>query len=219
MENLLERIDHSRLKPTVTEIDVIDAAKATMKYNFASLCVLPKHVPVAASVLPSSRLCAVIAFPLSGVDTDGKLYQIERAMSCGAGQFDVVVDIGAVKEGNFKRVDDELFRIRRETEGFTIKLILECCYLTDGEKRQLCEIAIENGWDYVKTSTGFGLYGAKLEDVKLLRECSKGRIGIKAAGGIRTVKDARMFIDAGADRIGTSSGEKIADEYLHSREV
>jgi deoxyribose-phosphate aldolase len=217
MENILAKIDHSRLKPTVTEIDVIESAKATMKYGFASLCVLPKHVYVASSILPSSKLCAVIGFPLSDVNTDGKLYEIENCLKNGAGEFDIVLDISAVKEGNFKKVDEELFKIRKETSGNVIKLILECCYLTDEEKRQACQIAIENGWDFVKTSTGFGKYGATKEDVELLKNCSKGRINIKAAGGIRTLSQARMFIEIGADRIGTSSGEEIAYEYMHSR--
>ncbi len=219
MNNVLRKIDHSRLKPVTTELDVIEAARATSKYRFATLCVLPKHVLVASSILPSTKICAVIGFPLSGVDTKGKLFEIENCRKEGAGEFDIVVDISAVKEGNFRKIDEELFKIRRETEGSIIKLILECCYLTEYEKKQVCEIAIENGWDFVKTSTGFGKHGATEEDVKLLMNCSKGMIKVKAAGGIRNLEQAKRFLKIGAERIGTSSGDKIADEYLHSGQV
>jgi len=160
-----------------------------------------------------------VAFPLSSVPSNLKLAEAVFSAEEGAGELDVVADIGAIKEGNWKKLEDELKEIRNALSDRIIKLIIECCYLTDDEKEIVCCLAVENGWDYVKTSTGYGTYGAKVEDVEFLLRCSDGKIKVKAAGGIRSLEAAERFLKAGADRIGTSSGVEIAKELLYGRQV
>ncbi|MEO2068049.1 MAG: deoxyribose-phosphate aldolase [Desulfurobacteriaceae bacterium] len=218
MENsILSKIDFSVLKSTTTERDVIHAAKDTIKFNFATLCVFPKHIRIAREILPSEKISTVISFPLSAIPLELKLKEVENSLKEGAGELDVVVDVSNVKEKKWKKVEEELKTIRSLSEGKVIKLILECCYLTDEEKKKLCQLAIENGWDYLKTSTGYGIRGATYEDVKVLLKCSNGRIKVKAAGGVRTYQKAKSYIDLGVQRIGTSSAKEIAYEVLHSR--
>jgi len=216
---ILSKIDYSVLKATVTPEKVLEAAEETKRYGFATLCVFPKHIQVAREILPAERVCTVIGFPLSAVPTGIKLKEVEFSIERGAGELDVVVDISAVKEGDWLKVEDELRKIREFSEGRILKLIFECCYLTEEEKRALCRLAVETGWDYLKTSTGYGSYGATTDDVELLVSCAKNKAKVKAAGGIRTLQDAKKFIELGADRIGTSSATRIAEEVLHSREI
>lgn len=214
-KKLLSKIDYSVLKATTTEEDVFRAAEMTKEFGFATLCVFPKHVRVARVVLPKERVCSVVAFPLSTVPSQLKVAEGLFAAEEGAGELDVVADISAVKEGNWKGVEEELLEIRNNLSDVVLKLIMECCYLTEEEKRTLCRLAIETGWDYVKTSTGYGAYGATVGDVELLKRCSGGKIGVKAAGGIKNLDLAKQFVEAGADRIGTSSAVEIAKELLH----
>ena len=216
-EEILSKIDHSILKPTSTEEDVIKGCEAVKSYGFATLCIFPKHIKIATSLLPSEKIATVIAFPLNSATFNSILFEIEQSITEGAKELDIVLNISAVKEEKWQKVEKELKEIRRITDGFTIKLILECCYLTDEEKKTAGKIAVENGWDYLKTSTGYGKHGATEEDVKLLKEIAKEKAKVKASGGIRTAKEVLKFINLGADRIGTSSGEKIAREILHDR--
>ncbi len=214
-KELLSKIDYSVLKATTTEEDVFRAAEKTKELGFAALCVFPKHVKVARVVLPQEKVCSVVAFPLSPVPSQLKLAEAVLAVEEGAGELDVVADIGAVKSGDWKKVEDELKEIRNELPNTILKLIMECCYLTENEKMTLCRLAVESGWDYLKTSTGYGIYGATLSDVELLKRCSEGKAKVKAAGGIRDLNLAIQFVEAGADRIGTSSAVEIAKELLH----
>ncbi len=218
-ESVLSKIDYSVLKATVTPEKVLEAAEETRKFGFATLCVFPKHIKVAREILPREKLCAVIAFPLSTVPTEIKLKEVEYAVMEGAGELDVVVDLSSVKAGDWKKVDEELKAIRELASGTILKLILECCYLTVEEKMTLCRLAVDANWDYLKTSTGYGAYGATVEDVELLVECSKGKAKVKAAGGIRSYESAEKFINIGAERIGTSAGREIAEEVLHNRQI
>jgi len=215
-KELLSKIDYSVLKATTTEEEVFRAAERTKELGFATLCVFPKHVRVARVILPKERVCSVVAFPLSAVPSQLKVAEALFAAEEGAGELDVVADIGAVKEGNWKRVEEELLEIRNNLSDVVLKLIMECCYLTEEEKKTLCRLAVETGWDYVKTSTGYGTYGATVGDVEFLKRCSGGKIGVKAAGGIKNLSLAKQFVEAGADRIGTSSAVEIAKELLHS---
>ncbi len=215
-KELLSKIDYSVLKATVTEEEVFRAAERTREFGFATLCVFPKHIGVAGLVLPEERICSVVAFPLSSVPLKLKLDEAIFAAEEGAGELDIVVNVSAVKEGNWKKVEKELVELRNNLPGVVLKLIAECCYLTEEEKTTLCRLAVESGWDYLKTSTGYGTYGATVGDVELFKRCSKGKAKVKAAGGIKTLTLARQFIDAGADRIGTSSAVEIAKELLHS---
>ena len=214
--SILSKIDHSVLKSTVTAEKVLEAAEDTKKFNFATLCVFPKHIKIAREILPESKVSTVIGFPLSAIPSELKLKEVEYSLKSGAGELDVVVDISAVKEGNWMKVKEELKKIRELAKGKVIKLIFECCYLSEEEKLALCQLAIENNWDFLKTSTGYGTHGATYEDVKLLVDCSEGKVKVKAAGGIRTYEAAKRFINLGAERIGTSAGKEIAYEVLHS---
>jgi len=214
-KELLSKIDYSVLKATTTEEDVFRAAEKTKELGFATLCVFPKHVRVARIVLPQEKVCSVVAFPLSSVPSQLKIAEAVLAVEEGAGELDVVADVGAAKAGDWKRVEDELKEIRNELPDVVLKLIMECCYLTENEKITLCRLAVESGWDYLKTSTGYGTYGATISDVEFLKRCSGGKVKIKAAGGIKDLNLALQFIEAGADRIGTSSAIEIAKELLH----
>ena len=214
-KELLSKIDYSVLKATTTEEEVFRAAEKTKELGFATLCVFPKHVSVARVLLPEERICSVVAFPLSPVPSQVKLAEALFAAEEGAGELDVVVDVGAVKEGDWKRIEEELVELRNNLSDRVLKLIMECCYLTNNEKMTLCRLAAESGWDYVKTSTGYGTYGATISDVELLKRCSGGKVKIKAAGGIKDLNLALQFVEAGADRIGTSSAVEIAKELLH----
>jgi len=214
---LISKIDYSVLKATTVKAKVLEAAEATKRYGFATLCVFPKHVPIARLVLPREKVCSVIGFPLSAVPPQIKLSEVAYAVAEGAGELDVVVDLSAVKEGDWGRVEKELLDIRDEAPDAVLKLIIECAYLTEEEKKTLCRLAAETGWDYVKTSTGFASHGATVADVELLKEWCADKVKVKAAGGIRTPEAAELFIKAGADRIGTSSGVEIAESLLHGR--
>jgi deoxyribose-phosphate aldolase len=214
--SVLSKIDYSVLKSTITAEKVLEAAEDTKKFNFATLCVFPKHIKIAREILPKNKISTVIGFPLSTIPLELKLREIEYSLKSGAGELDIVVDISAVKEGNWMRVEKELKKIRELTEGKIIKLIFECCYLSREEKLALCRLAVENNWDFLKTSTGYGTYGATYEDVKLLVDCSGGKARVKAAGGIKSYQEVKMFMDIGAERIGTSAAKEIAYEVLHS---
>ncbi|MEO2082735.1 MAG: deoxyribose-phosphate aldolase [Desulfurobacteriaceae bacterium] len=214
---ILSKIDYSVLSPPATAERVLEAAERTRELGFATLCVFPKHVRVARTILPESKVCAVIGFPLSPTPLQLKVVEVEFCIDSEAGELDVVADLSAVKEGDWKKVEEELRTIREVADDRILKLIVECCYLTEEEKKTLCRLAADTGWDFVKTSTGYGPYGATIEDVELLKSACNGRVQVKAAGGIRTLEAARKFLEAGAERIGTSSAVKIAEELLHGR--
>ncbi|WP_457567390.1 deoxyribose-phosphate aldolase [Desulfurobacterium sp.] len=219
MKEILSKIDHSILKATTTEYDIAKGAELTRKFNFATLCILPKHVKFASMLLPSEKVATVIGFPLHGVSFRSIIVETEKALSDGAGELDVVANISLVKEKKWQKLEKELSTIRELTEKRTIKLIMECCYLTEEEKITVGQIAVDTGWDFLKTSTGYGKHGATVEDVKLLKTIVRKKAKVKASGGIRTLDDVLKFIDVGADRIGTSAGERIANEVMYSREV
>jgi len=216
---ILSKLDYSVLRSTATSEDILKAAEETKRFGFATLCVFPKHVKTARIILPEERVCSVVAFPLSAVPLNLKVAEALFSAEEGAGELDVVVDIGAVKEGDWRRVEEELLEIRNNLPDKILKLIFECCYLTEEEKSTLCRLAADTGWDFVKTSTGYAPYGASVWDVEFLVSCSKGRVKVKAAGGIKELSAVKKFLEIGAERIGTSSAVKIAEEVLHGREV
>jgi len=216
---LLSKIDYAVLKATTVPELVLKSAEETKSFGFATLCVFPKYVELARTVLPQEKVCAVVAFPLSAVPLALKLKEVEYAVESGAGELDVVVNLGAVKEGNWREVEQELKEIRRVASGAVLKLIAECCYLRESEKKTLCLLAVDNGWDYLKTSTGYRSCGATPEDVKFLVSCLEGKAKVKASGGIRDLESVKRFLSLGADRVGTSSARSIAEEVLHSWKV
>lgn len=205
-------IDHTLLKPDATEDDVKRICEEALTYDFASVCVNPCWVKLASQLLTGSNVktCTVIGFPLGANTTEVKTFEAKNAINNGAEELDMVINIGALKSKKYDKVKQDIERIVEvAAPSVTVKVILETSLLTDEEKKKAAIIAMEAGADFVKTSTGFGPGGATVYDVKLLKGVVGNRIGIKAAGGIRTYEKALQMISAGAIRIGTSSGVQI----------
>ncbi|MDE1853817.1 MAG: deoxyribose-phosphate aldolase [Thaumarchaeota archaeon] len=216
--DLARLIDHTLLRASTTKADVDRLCGDALEYNFWSVCLPPLYVRQAAQRLRGSetRVCAVVGFPLGQSKTEAKLAEAESAIDDGARELDMVADIGALRSG-----DNEAFYVDISTvadlcqrSNTILKVILECCYLTDEEKIRGARLAERAGANFVKTSTGFGPGGATPADVVLLRKALTKKTGVKAAGGISTLGAALQMLEAGADRIGTSSGVKIMEEAL-----
>ncbi len=216
---LLRTIDHAVLKPEAGGDEVISACELAGRLGVASVCVHPRWVTTAAVALRGSevRVDAVAGFPLGATTTEVKAFEANQATTRGADEVDMVIAISALKSGDYDAVRADVEAVaeaaRAGADGQAIiKVILEMCYLTEEEKRIAAELAIEGGADFVKTSTGFGPSGATVEDVRLLRSIAPDHVGVKAAGGIRTLEKLQAMVEAGASRIGTSSTEQIASE-------
>lgn len=215
-ERIAKMIDHTLLKPTATEQDLVKLCEEAKKYNFASVCVNPFNVPLCWEKLKDTdvKTCTVIGFPLGANSISDKRFEAENACRCGADELDFVINIGMVKEHKWEYIKDELlmmFNLRNAGEKI-VKVILETCLLTNEEIIKVCEMASQIGLDFVKTSTGFSTGGATVEVVELMANTVKGtRTQVKASGGIRTKEDAEKMIAAGASRIGTSNGVAIAE--------
>jgi deoxyribose-phosphate aldolase len=211
-------IDHTLLKPEATSGQVKKLCEEACQCHFASVCVNPVYVPLAHGLLRDAGigLCAVIAFPLGAMLPEDKVYEARRVISGGANEVDMVMNIGSLKSSSYGLVlNDILFVAQAAHEsGALLKTIIEAALLTRGEKILACLLAQAAGADFVKTSTGFGPGGATLEDVDLMRRVVGPGTGVKAAGGIRTCKDALAMIAAGANRIGSSAGVSILNESL-----
>ncbi len=210
-------IDHTLLKAYVTREDLKKLCDEAVQYGFKSVTINGAQVAFCSEYLAGSGvLCdATAGFPLGQSTIETKVFEEADAIDAGAGEVDYVVNIVELKSGNLDYVADEMRRIvgTCHEKGAICKVIYENCYLSNQEKRELCKIALEVRPDYIKTSTGFGTGGATIEDVRLMRECVGDEIKIKAAGGIRTAEDALAMIEAGADRIGTSNGVQIVEEF------
>ena len=209
MNNLASYIDHTLLKPTATKADILKICEEAKQYHFASVCVNPCWVKLCAEVLKGSgvKVCTVIGFPLGANTSEIKAAEASLAIKEGASEVDMVINIGALKEGNTDYVYQDILDVRKASEGKTLKVIIETSYLTDEEKKTVCQLCAKAGADFVKTSTGFSSAGATAEDVKLMKEASG--IKVKASGGVRTKEDALKMIEAGASRLGASAGVKI----------
>ncbi len=206
--NIAAYIDHTLLHPTALEKDFIRICEEAITHRFKAVCIPGAFVTSAAGVLSGSEigLATVIGFPLGTSTTQSKCHEAEIAYADGAGELDVVMNPSRMRSGNLQAIAKELSELRKTVPRACLKLILETCYLTDDQKREACKLATDAGWDFVKTSTGFGSGGATLEDVKLMRQASGAEMKIKASGGIRDLETAMSFIEAGASRLGTSSG-------------
>lgn len=204
-------IDHTKLNADAKKSDIEKLCDEAIKYDFKSVCVNPCHVKFAKEKLQNSDVlvCTVIGFPLGANSTETKVFETENAIENGADEIDMVINIGKLKEKDFSYVEEEIRKIKEACGEKTLKVIVETCLLTDDEKISACEIIIKAGADFVKTSTGFSTGGATVEDVKLLKSTVKDKIKIKASGGIRTHEKAVSMIEAGADRIGASAGERL----------
>ena len=210
-------IDHSLLNPSVTDEDVKKGCREALGYGFAAVVVNPSHVRIVTRELKSSavKVCSVISFPFGLSTTSAKIHEARTALEQGADEIDMVMNFSALRSGNSELVLNDIKGVVREvrrTDGsVVVKVILENCYLTENEKRQACQLVMQAGADYVKTSTGFGKSGATVEDVRLMREVVGPKFGVKAAGGIRTLEQALQMIEAGANRIGASASVSIVE--------
>ncbi|QXE21316.1 deoxyribose-phosphate aldolase [Clostridium sp. 001] len=213
--NIAKMIDHTLLKPETTKSQIIKLTEEAKKYNFASVCVNPTWVKLASEKLHDSevKVCTVIGFPLGANTTETKVFEAKDAIKNGAQEVDMVINIGELKDKNDVYIENDIKSVVEAAKGKTlVKVIIETCLLTQEEKVRACKIAKKAGADFVKTSTGFSNYGAKVEDVKLMRKTVGKDMGVKASGGIHTKQEALDMIEAGATRIGASAGIAIVSE-------
>lgn len=204
-------IDHTLLKATATKDDIKVLCDEAKQYHFMSVCVQPSYVPYAKELLANSDVlvCTVIGFPLGASSMDIKWAETIDAVQNGADEIDMVIHIGKAKEHDFGYIQEEIAGVVAAANGKLVKVIIETCYLTDEEKVEVCHAASIAGAHFVKTSTGFGTGGATLEDILLMRQSIPSEMSVKASGGIRSYDAFVAFIEAGANRIGTSSGVAI----------
>lgn len=216
MSGFARYLDHTLLKANTTAAQIRTLCEEARQWGFASVCVPPRFVPLAAEQLPGSSVAVgtVIGFPLGYQTTPCKVFEAKQAVADGASELDMVISLGQALDGSVEQVENEIVAIVSAAGSATVKVIIECCYLSDDLKGALAEAVVRAGAGYVKTSTGFGSGGATLEDVRLLAGRVKGNIGVKAAGGIRDLADCRLFLAAGATRIGTSNAVSIMNELM-----
>ncbi len=209
-------IDHTLLRPEALKSDIERICIEAREFSFASVCINPCWVGFAAEQLCGSqvKVCTVIGFPLGANETQTKLFEAERALAHLATELDMVINIGVLRSGDEQLVRDEIEQLARlaHDRQALLKVILETCLLNEGQKRLACDLAVQAKADFVKTSTGFSSGGATLADVALMREVVGDHARVKASGGIRTFTALREMVDAGATRIGTSSGVQILRE-------
>lgn len=219
---IASKIDHTLLKPEATPDEIAQLCYEARKNEFASVCINPSHVKLAADLLEDSdvKVCTVIGFPLGATLPEVKAFEALDAIKKGASEIDMVVNIGALRAGDYKTVAQDIRGVAQvcHERGALVKVILEMALLTEKEKIAGCLLAKEAGADFVKTSTGFGPGGATVEDVALMRRVVGPQMGVKAAGGIRSFSDAKGMVRAGATRIGASAGVRIVAEARGEKE-
>lgn len=211
---IAKMIDHTILKAEATESEIIKLCKEAIHYNFASVCVNPSMVPVAAKELKGThvKVCTVIGFPLGATTTEVKAFETKDVIEKGATEVDMVINVGKLKERNLEYVKNDIKAVVEAAKGKALtKVIIETCLLTEEEKIIACKLSKEVGADFVKTSTGFSTGGATVEDIKLMRETVGPEMGVKASGGVRSKKDALAMIENGATRIGASASIAICE--------
>lgn len=206
-------IDHTILKADAKQADVQKIIDEAIKYEFASVCINPTWVSFAAEQLKDqvAKVCTVIGFPLGANTPEVKAFEAKDAIANGADEIDMVINIGAAKDGNWELVERDIAAVNAVKEGRVLKVILETCLLTDEEKVEASLAAKRADADFVKTSTGFSIGGSTPADVKLMRETVGEEMGVKASGGVRSLADAEAVIAAGASRIGCSAGVAIME--------
>lgn len=208
--DILSKIDHTLLKAVSSWEEIKTLCGEAVQFKTASVCIPPSYVKVVHDQYGGNPVIAtVIGFPLGYNTTAVKKLETENALANGADEIDMVINIGDVKNNNFDKVLDEIKLLKEICGNKILKVIVETCYLTENEKIRMCEIVTQAGADYIKTSTGFGSAGATLADVELFKKHIGPNVKIKAAGGVKTRDDLVAFIEAGADRIGTSSAVKL----------
>lgn len=207
-------IDHTLLKADASKEDVIKICKEARENKFKSVCVNSSFAKLVKRELEGSDvdLTVVVGFPLGAMSTEAKVFETKDAINNGADEIDMVINISALKDKDYNYLEEEIRKLKEVCDQKILKVIIETCLLTDDEKVKVCQIAKKAGADYVKTSTGFSTAGAKIEDVRLMRETVGESLGVKASGGIRTLDDVEKFIEAGASRIGASASVQIMEE-------
>ncbi len=208
---LAKMIDHTLLRADATRNEITKLTEEAKQYQFASVCVNPGWVSYAAEQLQGTGvdICTVIGFPLGASTTETKAFETKDAIAKGATEVDMVINISALKDGNDNYVEQDIRAVVEAAAGTLVKVIIETSLLTDDEKVRACQAAVRAGADFVKTSTGFSTGGATPEDVALMRRTVGPDVGVKASGGVRSLEDMQKMIEAGATRIGASSGVKI----------
>lgn len=215
IKDILLKVDHTLLSQKATWSEIKSICDDGIKYNTASVCIPPSYVK-AAKEYAGDRLaiCTVIGFPNGYNTTKVKVFETEDAIKNGADEIDMVINIGWLKDKNYKAIEDEIRKVKNACNGKILKVIIETCMLTEEEKIEMCKIVTRAGADFIKTSTGFGGAGATFEDVKIFSANIGQNVNIKAAGGISSIEDAERFIELGADRLGTSRIVKIVKENV-----
>ena len=206
-------IDHTLLKPDATLHQIHNLCEEAIAYKFATVCINSSFVKDAFEILKYSetKVCTVVGFPLGASSTKSKVEEAKQAIEDGASEIDMVIHQGKMKEKDFQYIEDDIRSVKKSIGSNMLKVILETCNLTEEEIANACQISEKAGADYVKTSTGFGSHGATIEAVKIMKKNISDNVKIKASGGIRDLKTAQKYIDAGASRIGTSSGIAIVE--------
>ncbi|GAB4467016.1 MAG: deoxyribose-phosphate aldolase [Armatimonadaceae bacterium] len=216
-EEFAKYIDHTLLKPDSTRREARRICEEAGANGFAAACILPAWVADAAEILADSEtaVCTVVGFPHGNAPAAAKAAEAANAVADGATEVDMVINISALKSGADLLVFDDIQQVvdMSEPGGAIVKVILECAYLTPDEMRRVCKMTMEAGAQFVKTSTGFGPHGATVDDIRVLRSAVGAEFGVKAAGGIRSVADALALIEAGANRLGTSSGIALLESF------
>jgi deoxyribose-phosphate aldolase len=209
--DLAKHIEHACLKPNSTKTDIEKLCKEAIEYNFKAVCVNPAFVPLAASLLKGKKtiIVATVGFPFGASQSSTKAFEAKEAIQAGAEEIDMVINIGALKEKEYQLVYEDINGVVNEVKPNLVKVIIEACFLEREEKIIACAIAQIAGAAFVKTSTGFAEFGAKEEDVRLMRATVGSKMKIKASGGIKTYEDALKMINAGAERIGSSHSVNI----------
>lgn len=209
--NLNKMIDHTLLKADAREAQIITLCEEAKEYDFASVCVNSGRVALCKNLLKDSdvKVCTVVGFPLGAMSSAAKAFEAKQAVADGADEIDMVLNIGALKDGDDEAVQKDIEAVVEAVSGRCVKVILETCLLSKEEIVRACKICMDAKADFVKTSTGFSTAGATVENVKLMKDTVKDQCKVKAAGGVRTLADMEAMIAAGAERIGTSAGVQL----------
>ena len=217
IREILEKCDHTLLRVDCTSEEIRKLCDQAIKYHCASVCIPPCHIPGAKRYVGDRlTLCTVIGFPNGYMTSAAKAFEARDAIENGADEIDMVINVSMVKDGAWDAVEKDIRAVREATRGKLLKVIIECCLLTEEEKIRLCKIVSDCGCEYIKTSTGFSKGGATREDVALLRANVAPEVKVKAAGGISSLQDAEDFSNLGAERLGTSRIVKLAMELEHA---
>lgn len=209
-------IDHTLLKATATERDIIDLCNEAKKHKFFSVCINSSYIPLAKQLLKGSsvKICTVVGFPLGATSTNTKVFEAKQAIEAGAHEIDMVINIGFLKSKNYVEVFKDISDVKLAIGKTTLKVIIEISELSKNDIVKACEICLDAKADFVKTSTGFSKSGATLTAVKIMKKTVKDRAKIKASGGIGDFETAKKYIEVGVDRIGTSKGIAIISEQM-----